>query len=42
MLIGTDNNFVFIRGSIKTEALAIKNIERIAELINQDVFKGEN
>ena len=42
MLIGADTNFVFIRGSIKTEALAIKNIERIAGLINQDVFRGDN
>ena len=36
LLIGTDNNFVFIRGKTKIEALAIKNIERIAELEKQE------
>jgi hypothetical protein len=40
LLIGSDYNFVFIRGKIKTEALAIKNIERIAELEEQvDITK---
>jgi hypothetical protein len=40
VLIGTDSNFIFIRGRIKIEALAIKNIERIAELQEQeDLFK---
>jgi len=39
MLIGTNSDFVFIRGKIKIEALAIKNIERIAELNNQENFR---
>jgi hypothetical protein len=43
ILIGTNSNFIFIRGSIKIEALAIKNIERIAELNNQEtLFKEGN
>jgi hypothetical protein len=41
LLIGADYNFVFIRGKIKIEALAIKNIERIAELEEQgDMMKA--
>ena len=36
VLLGTDSNFVFIRRSIKIEALAIKNIERIGEVLDNN------
>lgn len=41
LLIGADSNFVFIRGDFKTEALAVKNIERIAKINDREGgFRG--